>query len=66
MTDSLELKICVCLSVHLCLEFVIAISISCLSLSFGFSVFIHEFLQFSVKRSVMSLFVIIIKINLQI
>lgn len=65
MTDGSELKIRVCLSVHLCLESVIAISISCLSLSFGFSVFIHEFLQFSVKRSVLS-FVIIIKINLQI
>ena len=36
----------VCLSL---LESVIAISISCLHLSLGFCVFIHEFVQFSVK-----------------
>ena len=52
--------------VCLCLESVIAISISCLPLSLGFCVFVHEFSQFSVKWSVMSLFVITIKIHLQI
>ena len=59
MIESSELKICVHLSVYLCLDSMIATSTSCLPLSLGFCVFIHGFLQLSIKWSVKSLFVII-------
>lgn len=50
MLGSLELKICVHVSVFLCLDLRIACSTFCLPLSLGFCVFISGLLKLSIMK----------------